>query len=618
MADISSMSDADLHALLSGGQQAAPDISTLSDADLHDLLSGKTASTSTTVARTAPESRSPLEAGLAGVVRGARDVIDPAARFLASQFGQGEPVAAGNANDLAAYENAYGGNTLSSVGRMAGQGIAMAPAMIAVNPVVGGAGRLLAAGVGRVAPAVGNALSAAGDFVGGAAGGPGQRLLQAGSRATQGAALGGEAGALASGQSDAPLDQQIASGAVTGAVLGPVAAGAFDAGRGIRRALTGAAAGAALPQEAAQLAQLARDQYGVMLKAPQIGLNPALRYGANALKMVPGSGAGTEAGVVQGQYNRAVARTFGEDSSKITPDVLSKAQARIGGVMNRIEGGANVSLDNTFMNDAAAIESNARASLTDHEFGVERRQLDNVMTNLQPGDTISGTTYGNLIHKGSPLDAALGSDNANIRNYAGQIKEALRDSLARSISPEDAAAYQQARTQYKNLKTVEPLTLRADTTGGPTPSIGDISPLALRGAVNRSFGTGVAQAAPGQVPLHDLARIGQFMKEPPSSGSGERGSMLMFGAKLAELGGAAATGHYLGLTPAAAGLVGGMLAGRGASSYLRSDFLARRMLNAALRPPTGNPLSTQLQPYIGPAGNILSGSPQSPESPPTP
>ncbi len=641
MADASAMSDEELHALLSGGKGAEPDSSTMSDTELHGVLSGKGPASAPQAAPSkarpstaasppvivvdpvqtnnpdmppgaaqpvdlTPEQRAAAGAGLAGVVRGARDLIDPATRLLASPFGQGEAVAEGNKNDLSSYESAYGNNPLASAGRMAGEGLALVPAMATVNPVVAGAGRLLTAGVSRIAPMAGNVLRWTGDLLGGSAGGPtgvAPRLLQAGSRAAQGGVLGAEAAGMTSGKSDEPFSQQVASGAATGAVLGPTIPAAIEAGGGAYRALTGASAAAGVPQAVAELAQMARDKYGIMLKAPQIGLNPTLRYAGNALKLVPGSGAGAEVGETQAQFNRAVTRTFGEDAPSVTPDVLSQAQKRIGGVMNGVESAAHVSLDNTFINDISTIEANARSSLPDSEFGVVRRQLDNILKNLQPGDTITGTTYGNLIHKGSPLDAALSSNDANIRNYAGQIREALRDSLTRSISPADAAAYQQARTQYKNLKTVEPLTLRADTTGGAAPSTGDVSPAALRAAVNRSFGANVAQAGPGDVPLNDLARIGQLMKEPPTSGTAERGGMLAFGAKAAELGGALAAGHYAGIMPAAAALGAGMAGGRMASSYLRSNFLAQRMIDAALRPPAaGNPLMAQLQPYIGPAG----------------
>ena len=561
----------------------------------------------------------------AGLVRGARDLIDPVATWMAGTFGpyvggpSGAQVAAGNTAARTAYDQTYGGNPLATTGRVVGQIATTAPVMAVANPLLAGAGGIVAGAAGRVAPAIGNALQFAGDVVGGTAGGGGGfggNLLQAGSRATQGAVLGGETAALTSGQSDRPIGQQIVRGAEIGAGFGVGVPVAAQATRGVTNALTGGAA--TISPEVAQLAALARDRYGIQLKAPQLGISPALAYTNNALKMLPGSGAGAENAAVQSQFNRAVAQTFGETATKITPDVLSRAQARIGAVMDHVENGTPITLDNDFVNDIARIETNARVSLPDSEFGVVRRQLDNVLQNLQPGDTITGTTYGNLIHRGSPLDAALNSSDSNIRNYAGQIREALRDSLTRSLPVEDAAAYQSARTQYKNLKTVQPLTLRADTTGGPAPSTGDISPAALRSAVNRSFGDGVAQAPPGRVPLNDLARIGQMLKEPPTSGTAERSSILYAGAKAAELAGAAAAGHYAGLLPAAASIGAGVAGGRAVGAYLRSNYLANRLIASGLRGAAPvNPLLGQLQPHVAPLA-VIGTNPLQTVAPTTP
>ena len=76
------------------------------------------------------------------------------------------------------------------------------------------------------------------------------------------------------------------------------------------------------------------------------------------------------------------------------------------------------------------------------------------------------------------------------------------------------------------MKTIEPLTLRADVVGGATPSTGNINPAGLRAVVNRSFGN-AAYAEPGQVPLNDLANIGQrFLKETPSSQTSERSNIF--------------------------------------------------------------------------------------------
>ena len=492
------------------------------------------------------------------------------------------------------YEQTYGNSGAASLGHGLTQTAATLPIMAVANPLIAQGARAAASGIVGLSPEVGAAANAGIDFLSGSAGAP--SAASAGSAPIR-IASQGAAGALQGGEAAAINGQPVGQGAVTGGAVGaaiPAASSAYNA-------LSGATS--SLSPEVAQLAQLARDRYGITLKAPQLGLSPALAYANSALKMIPGSGAGAENAAAQGQFNRAVSQTFGEDASKITPDVLSKAQTRIGGVMNSIENGASVSLDDTFMNRAANIESAARASLTDSEYGIVQRQFGNIMKNIQDDGTISGTTYGNLIHKGSPLDAALNSSDSNIRNYATQIREALRDSLTSSLSPEDAAAYQLARTQYKNLKTVEPLTLRADATGGPMPSTGDISPAALRARVNQQF-SGIAQTQPGEVPLNDLARIGQLMKEPPSSGTSERGSMMYAGAKAAELGGALAAGHYAGIWPAAAGLGAGIVGGRLVSSYLRSGALANRMINSSVNPLSYAPTNPLLQQYLPPLAAI--------------
>ena len=105
---------------------------------------------------------------------------------------------------------------------------------------------------------------------------------------------------------------------------------------------------------------------------------------------------------------------------------------------------------------------------------------------------------------------------------------------------------QQARTQYKALKTVEPLTLRADAAGGVTPSTGEVSPAALLGRVSQQYDN-AARAQPGQIPLLDLARIGQrFLKEPPSSSTAERLGVMQIAKGVGSLGLGAAGLHEAG------------------------------------------------------------------------
>ena len=387
----------------------------------------------------------------------------------------------------------------------------------------------------------------------------------------------------------------------------------------------GGATRSAISPETAALAQLGRDTYELPITAAQMSGNRIVKTADSVLKSIPFSGHANLDHEMQTAVNSAVARTFGEDASKITPAIMGQARARIGGVLQDIESRNPVTFDNQTVQDLANIESNARSSLTDPEYGVIHRQLEGVMTNLQPGDQITGTTYGNLIHKGSPLDAAANSKNPNVSNYAGDIKDALRASLQRSLTGDDAVAYQQARTQWKNMKTIEPLTQSADVVGGASPSTGDINPTLLRAVVNRSY-KDVPYRAPGEIPLNDIADIAQrFLKETPTSHTAERGWILHL---LTGMGGAAIEGGGVPWRTMAAGAAGigtGALTGRLASGVLQSDWLANRMIRQGLGGPQPGvvqsagrasvPLATtagvrELEPPEAPSTNPQTGLPQ--------
>lgn len=376
--------------------------------------------------------------------------------------------------------------------------------------------------------------------------------------------------------------------------------------------------------EVAQLAQLGRDTYDIPISAGQISGNRLIRLADSGLKSIPFSGHANLDHEIQGAVNSAVSRTFGEDAPKLTPQVMQAARTRIGGVLQDVESRNTVQFDNQTMHDLAGVESSARAALTDPEYDVIRRQLDGVMQNVQPSGGLAGTTYGNLMHKGSPLDAAASSANPNVANYAGDIKDILRGSLQRSISGDDLTAYNQARLQWKNMRTVEPLTQAADVVGGASPSTGDINPVALRAAVNKAY-QDVPYRKQGEIPLNDIADIGQrFLKEPGNSHTTERGWLMHM---LGMVGGGAAIEHggipsAHAIAAGAAGLAGSVAASRGASKILQSDSLANAMIRNGLgqQAPSG-PVANGLRATIpavtgqtsdspGPSVNPSTGLPQ--------
>lgn len=306
-----------------------------------------------------------------------------------------------------------------------------------------------------------------------------------------------------------------------------------------------------------------------------------LDSGARAM---PFSGYGPQNAQVQEGFNRAVIKQFGEDAPKLTGNVISRAYDRIGAVFNDVASRTSLTLDQPLQNELARISSLAAdAGLDASQVTAINRRINHIWDlAVNNNGVIPGKQYQEMTRKGEALDLLQGSRSTTSGQLAGQIREALDDALTRSASAEDVAALRQARTEYKALKTVEPLSLRADTPGGVTPSTGDIPPAQLLGRVQQQY-KNAARAEPGELPMLDLARVGQrFVKEASTSNTAERSSamnMLRAGPTIAAAltgGGLAAGGA--GLPAAAAATVATAALPRAVGSILRSEGLVRRQL----------------------------------------
>lgn len=163
----------------------------------------------------------------AGVLRGAKDVIDTGAQLLATGFDkvagtqEGQRVAAMNSAGKADFDKEYKDSTAASVGRVAGQ--------VAVTLPVGGA---LGAGV-KAAGAAG-ALPKAAVPLG--------EAIASGGLSAQGAGMGTRAagGAIAGGATAGLVDpEQAATGAAIGAALPVVVRGAGKVGHALTSSMRG-------------------------------------------------------------------------------------------------------------------------------------------------------------------------------------------------------------------------------------------------------------------------------------------------------------------------------------------------------------------------------------------
>lgn len=388
--------------------------------------------------------------------------------------------------------------------------------------------------------------------------------------AVAGGALAG--GAMNEAEPDHPLLSAAAS--LLGGKVGAGVANFGAAATGLKPP-----AGGSLPIEDAQLAQRAQ-ALGIPLNIAQVSRSPAAKYAYSLTGKMPMSGAHPFEEAQRGSWTRAVTKTFGEDSDKVTPEVLQAARDRIGNDFNGVAARTTIPMSNQFMTDLQGIVNRAKLTMSaDSVKPVENQAMNIVDTAANNGGDIGGRAYIDLTAKGGPLDTMMQSSDSGLRQAGIQLRSIIDNHLQANAAPQDLATLQQARAQWKAMKTVEPLTLRADTPGSATPSTGDINPAALRSAVNQSY-KNAALAPLGKVPLNDLAKIGQrFLKEPGSSGSGERWALGTMGVGAMEA-------MREGVNPAMAvgAPIAGMAASRLTNSVLRNQMLAKQMVAASLNP----------------------------------
>lgn len=393
------------------------------------------------------------------------------------------------------------------------------------------------------------------------------KALQTGRGALGAAALSG--GAFAATQPVLSGETRLANTA-KGAAYGA-------AGQGAAQLVGKAARGAAdtLEPEVKRLAAKA-ESFGIPITLAQLSDSRFVQTLKSVVDKLPFSGAAKMNDRQIAAFNKAVAGTFGEKADKITPDVAAAAKRRIGGMFDSLSARNTLKADSQLVNDLVSVVDDANRFGTADNARMVQNLVDDLLSKTKDGK-IPGRTYREFDSKIGKLMKGGGDKAA----YLGDLRGVIRDAMDRSISPADSKAWQTARAQYRNLKTVEDLIEKADA--------GDLSPALLLNAVRKS-NPNFAYGSGGD--LADLARIGQqFLKDRvPNSGTAER---LIAGSAI--LGG----GSALGIDPLALG--GAALVGRGLGGALNSGRLGTYMQQGSpLIQNYGVPLARPL-PFLFPA-----------------
>ena len=528
-----------------------------------------------------------------GAVRGAKDVLDTAAhgvgnvaataaeKFLPVELSKPirESVEASKKKDKEArdeFTKEYSSSdsmipNAVDVGRLGGQIGASLPVMPArlMQGVTAAAGALptLSTTGARVAAPIANRL-----------------LGAAGTGAVGGATLG----ATTASTNDESLAQNVGTGALSGLVAGPVLTGAASAAKTAGGKIIGG-----ISHTTADLAKRA-EELGIDLKGSQVSSSPLVKKFDQMSGMLPFSGAQGTTDKQVGQFTRAISRTFGEDSSEITPEMIANARKRIGGNMENIYKGSTSTVDKNLHDDLRTVLDNAHATMTPDEIGIVVKQIRNVASKVDQNGQISGEAYHGLTKYDAVLSKAQQSSNPNIANAATHIRQSLEGLLDRNLPPDEKAALMKARAQYKAAMTVKDLVDQS--------AEGHVSPLKLMQKVNKSPGGKLRSGELGE--LADIGR--KFFPTPADSGTpwGEKvlNAVTSFTHNPAGVLGAGAAALYHGalLTDAT---MGGL--GLAANRLTRSAINSKATVNALIRSGTGEThgltkkLVGKVTPYAG-------------------
>jgi len=290
-----------------------------------------------------------------------------------------------------------------------------------------------------------------------------------------------------------------------------------------------------------------------------------MAYDATARLPFMGTGART---AQLKQFNSAIAKTFGENADTITPEVMNSARSRLSKEFNDIFARNTVPVDQQLSSDLGDLTLRATQNLTTPQADQIAKVVAQVLdSGTRAGGALPGRLYHALTQKGGALKVLTSNADPNLKFYGGQIREALDDAFSRgAATPEDIARLKQAKQQFRSMKVIEPLAVKATD--------GNINPALLLGRVAAND---PMMAYTGGGKLGTLARgAKQFLKDEPSSGTAERA--MIYGS----LGGAGGVAGMMApqvLAPIAATYAGAKML----KSLMESRTLGGAMVARAIR-----------------------------------
>lgn len=315
---------------------------------------------------------------------------------------------------------------------------------------------------------------------------------------------------------------------LTNTAIGAAGGGAGEAAAaGIGR--LAAAASDKIAPEVAKLAQRARE-LGIPLRVEQATQSRPLAGISAALDAVPFSGRDASRNAQRAAWNRALARTIGENDTNLTAAV-DKADTALSNKYNSVLGRYGIKADQQLSADFKTALDAAESELDPQQFARLSRQVETLTAKAANGEIDGRAAY----NVKKILDRIGKNSDSSLAFHAREIRDVLMTGLDRSLPADVAKAFAKTRQQYSNLitlrkglragaeGTVTPARLATLNTRGDLKELADIGatfltePFGNSGTANRMVGLGILGGAGLAT---DLATAGQFAATGATAGRG--------------------------------------------------------------------------------------------------
>lgn len=323
-------------------------------------------------------------------------------------------------------------------------------------------------------------------------------------RIAKGAGAGAlSGGAYGFGTGSGDIEQRLEN-AKTGAALGGLTGGAIPAAGAAARGV----GAAVLPKIDEALKPLGNraNELGIPLSIDQLSPTKFRKTLQKVSQEAPLAGVDDFIDAQRKSFNKAVARTIGQDADNLTPDVINKFLTDANSKFNVLAKGKKINISGDLTAKLDDIANEAIENVGEEIGGIVGKQAAKLAKELPEG-TFNGSKIAAVR---SNLVKRLPKVSPQARSYVADMISVIDEEIAPALSAAEKQTLQQARREWRNFKTIEPLLEKATD--------GNINPTQLLTRVAGSKYINASRSAIGQDDLVDLARIGKELL-PISGGS---------------------------------------------------------------------------------------------------